>query len=343
MDSVVELAKRAGNNAIAKNPLVANIDITTHASDWLWAVFSVMLLSALVLFGLSFTRPVGQRAFHELAAAICFTASVAYFAMASDLGATAVPVEYIRGGTLGQNWVDVGVDNPTRSIWYARYIDWTITTPLLLLELAFTTGLPLSQIFILIFFDLVMIITGLIGALVPSIYKWGFFAFGCAALVAIWVILLGPGRASAARLGSDFHKAYMTSTIILSTLWLLYPIAWGVADGGNVITPTSEMVFYGVLDLFAKPVYCFIHVFAISKLDYARLGMTSGKYSDGAAPLLNEKSGHYSVADTPRASMAPSAASPTTAGVNNGTPAWTPSTARNPAADHHTNHVVETA
>jgi len=147
MDSALTLAKRA-NDVLNQNPLVANIDITTAASDWLWAVFAVMLVSAIGLFGLSFTRPMGERAFHELAAAICFTASIAYFAMASDLGATAVQVEYIRGGTLGQNWVDVGVQNPTRSIWYARYIDWTITTPLLLLELAFTTGLPLSQIFI---------------------------------------------------------------------------------------------------------------------------------------------------------------------------------------------------
>lgn len=57
--------------------LVANIDITTAASDWLWAVFAVMLVSAIGLFGLSFTRPMGERAFHELAAAICFTASIA--------------------------------------------------------------------------------------------------------------------------------------------------------------------------------------------------------------------------------------------------------------------------
>lgn len=34
-----------------------------------------------------------------------------------------------------------------RSIWYARYIDWTITTPLLLLEVLLATGLPLTEIF----------------------------------------------------------------------------------------------------------------------------------------------------------------------------------------------------
>jgi bacteriorhodopsin len=54
-----------------------------------------------------------------------------------------------------------------------RY-DWVITTPALLLELVLATGLPLSDIIALIFFDEVMIITGLVGALVASSYKVSF-------------------------------------------------------------------------------------------------------------------------------------------------------------------------
>jgi bacteriorhodopsin len=69
-----------------------------------------------------------------------------------------------------------------------RYIDWTITTPLLLLELLLNTGLPLSDIVTVIFFDLVMIITGLVGALVATRYKWGYYAFGCFALFYIWFV-----------------------------------------------------------------------------------------------------------------------------------------------------------
>jgi len=105
------------------------------------------------------------------------------------------------------------------------------------------------------------------------------------------------------------------------------------------------MVFYGVLDLLAKPVYCFIHVISVSKLDYNRLGFSSGKYSDGVdARLLNEKNGAYSAAATPRASMAPS--------PHGAAPAWVPgsntnntSSASTPANPdfHHTNHVVESA
>ncbi|BGP13102.1 hypothetical protein JCM10213_000895 [Rhodosporidiobolus nylandii] len=321
--------------SIELNPLTSNIDITQRATDWLWAVFACMLVSAIGLFAWGRTRPIGERAFHELGSALCFTASIAYFAMASDLGSTPIAVEFIRSGSLGENWTALGVARPTRSIWYARYIDWTITTPMLLLELVLATGLPLSQIFTVIFFDIAMIETGLIGALVASRYKWGFYVMGCVALFVIWYILLVPGRASAARLGSDYSTVYLRSTIVLSVLWLVYPVIWGVADGGNLITPTSEMIAYGVLDLLAKPVFTAYHCYSMSKLDYARLGFSSGKVSDGAHQnLLNEKTNyHNGVGDTPRASMAPTthaAASPVVAAA--------------PAAGngfHHTNHQVE--
>jgi bacteriorhodopsin len=96
---------------------------------------------------------------------------------------------------------------------YVRYIDWTITTPLLLLELLLNTGLPLSDIIAVIFMDLVMIITGLVGALVASRYKWGYYAFGCAALLYIWFVLFVKGRASALALGADVQRAYTRSSM----------------------------------------------------------------------------------------------------------------------------------
>lgn len=99
----------AGNTALQSNPLVANIDISTHASDFLWAIFCVMIVSALALLILAKRQPIGARTFHHLGSALCFTASIAYFSMASDLGATPVVVEFIRGGSLGADWVANGV------------------------------------------------------------------------------------------------------------------------------------------------------------------------------------------------------------------------------------------
>jgi bacteriorhodopsin len=45
-------ARDAGS--IGVNPTVANIDITTATTDWLWAVFAIMLVSDLVFIFLSF-------------------------------------------------------------------------------------------------------------------------------------------------------------------------------------------------------------------------------------------------------------------------------------------------
>lgn len=169
-------ARIAARSSINSNPLVADIDITSQATDFLWAVFAVMLFTTIgILFYANFVVPKHQRAFVYLSAAITGTASIAYFALASDLGGTPIQVEYLNGFDLSRT----GGRIPTRSIWYARYIDWTITTPLLLLELLLVSGMPLSNIFLTIFWDIVMIETGLIGSLVQSQYKWGFFTFGC--------------------------------------------------------------------------------------------------------------------------------------------------------------------
>lgn len=46
------------------------------------------------------------------------------------------------------------------------------------MDLLLTAGMPWVTILYVILIDWIMIITGLIGALVSSEYKWGFFAFG---------------------------------------------------------------------------------------------------------------------------------------------------------------------
>jgi bacteriorhodopsin len=63
-------------------------------------------------------------------------------------------------------------------------------------------------------------------------------------------------------------------------IWLLYPVCWGLSEGSNTITVTSEMVFYGILDLFAGPVFLFGFLFGVEDLEYDTLGLQSGKASD---------------------------------------------------------------
>ena len=69
-----------------------------------------------------------------------------------------------------------------------RYIQWFITFPLLLLELLLATGLSLSDIMTTLFMAVVVVIGGLVGALVPSTYKWGYYVFAVAALFYVWYV-----------------------------------------------------------------------------------------------------------------------------------------------------------
>ena len=42
---------------------------------------------------------------------------------------------------------------------------------------------------------------------------------------------------------------------------ITYPIAWACAEGSNIITVTSEMIWYGILDVLAGPVFLFLFLF----------------------------------------------------------------------------------
>jgi len=122
-----------------------------------------------------------------------------------------------------------------------KYMYRVITTPLLLLDLLLTAALPWPTVMYTILIDEVMIITGLVGALVVSSYKWGYFTFGCVALAWIVYVLVWEARKHANAMGRDVGKAFLYCGSLTAFLWILYPIAWGLCEGGNVISPDSEV------------------------------------------------------------------------------------------------------
>ena len=64
---------------------------------------------------------------------------------------------------------------------------------------------------------------------------------------------------------------------------MLYPIAWGCSEGGNVISPTGEMIWYGILDILSGPVFLFLFLWELRSVDYSAFGLHSGKYTDHGA------------------------------------------------------------
>ena len=143
--------------------------------------------------------------------------------------------------------------------------------------------MPWPSILWVIALDEIMIVTGLIGALVRSRYKWGFYAFGCAAMFYIFYELGFVARRHALALGKDVHRTFVTCGVLTLVVWLCYPIAWGISEGGNVIAPDSEGIFYGILDLLAKPVFSAALIYGHWNIDPARLGLRISEVTDQSA------------------------------------------------------------
>lgn len=247
------------------NTVMTDNHITVRGSDWYWAVTAIMTASTFAFVGLSFTKDRPHRLFHYITAAITMVAAIAYFSMAANLGWTAIQVEFVRSNPK--------VGGLMRQIFYVRYIDWFITTPLLLLDLLLTAGLPTPTIVYTILINEIMVVTGLVGALVKSSYKWGYFTFGCVAFLFVAWTVVFEGRTHAQALGSDIGKTYTLCGVWTIALWFLYPIAWGVSEGGNVIPSDSEAIFYGILDVLAKPVFGALLLWGHRNIDPSRLGL----------------------------------------------------------------------
>lgn len=229
-----------------------------------------MALTAIGMGIASMFKPPGSRTFYYLNVAILTTATVSYFSLAASIGLTPILTEFNH--LQGQNVL--------RQVSYVRYIDWFVTTPLLLAELLLTSGMPTNLILSAIFADIVMVVTGLVGALVATSYKWGYYAIGNFAMFYIfWHIF--SGLKYAARIDKKVTFAYSLLSIWLVGLWIGYPIAWGLCEGGNIISVNGEMVFYGILDLLAKPVFATMSIILHLGIDEHWLGLNN-------EPRINE-------------------------------------------------------
>lgn len=112
-----------------------------------------------------------------------------------------------------------------REVYWARYVDWSVTTPLLLLDLALIAGLSGANILVTIVADVIMILTGLFAAFGSDDgQKWGWYAFACIAFLVVFYQLGFNGRAAVA--GKDNKTKAFVAAISGFTLllWTVYPM-----------------------------------------------------------------------------------------------------------------------
>lgn len=208
---------------------------------------------------MSFTGKEAERVFHYLFTFILLVGAITYFAQAADLGwSPVVQTDKLGNGTI-------------RQILWVKYINWVVAWPSLALCLGLISGGSWTTIICNIATALQWPVCYLVGAFVTTSYKWGFFAFGTFGWLILAMSTINESRESAQLLGVD--NDYIVLSVWLNVLWSLYPIAWSLSDGGNVIGITGAFVFFGILDVLMVPGLAFVVLFLSRKWDYRHLSI----------------------------------------------------------------------
>jgi len=218
----------------------------------LWIVFFTMLLYTLVFISMAWHAPVEKRVFQIVMTFTTAFATLLYFGMATGGGAT-----FVHSQASSCHKPDPShCPNIFRQVFWARYVEWSLTTPLLLLNLAFLAGLNGADIIVAVVADVVMVLTGLFTALGETrIQRWGFYIFSWLAYLVVVYQLVIRGRRNATNRGTGTAKFFNAIGGFILILWTVYPIIWAIGAGGLKISVDSETLSYALLDVCAKPIF----------------------------------------------------------------------------------------
>ena len=173
---------------------------------------------------------------------------------------------------LGQGQIEIA----GQTTYFARYIDWVVSTPLLLLALALTAMFyvprdkrQISLLAGLLGADVVMILCGLVADLSrdPTI-RLTWYALGCVAFVVVLWVIWVPLRAIAGAHGAELSQIYTRLAGYLTVLWFAYPTVWLLGPSGfGVIGQVTDTLLFVVLPFFSKVVFSIIDLASLRNLD----------------------------------------------------------------------------
>ena len=217
----------------------------------LWATTIIMFVGGLVILLVGKRRTAAEELHTVCHGIVPIIAACSYFAMATGQGSVLLPTDAaVQAGT-----------GATRIFYFARYIDWSFTTPLLLLtlsNLAMRSGPKrYGAITGVILADVMMIATAFVfGASEVFWVKWAWFAISCIAFLGVYYVLWIPNLQANAQERDDVRSSYRRQASLLSIVWLLYPVILAVApDGIGAIGDAASVLGIAILDVIAKVVF----------------------------------------------------------------------------------------
>jgi len=213
-------------------------------------VFAIFVISSLIFMfrnsaaDSSYEGGAKSQRYRLVTASITIIAATFYFFMAQGYGvATSVNHEF----------------------WWLRYLDWLITTPLLLLDLALIAGIDVWDTFALLVADVLMITVGFVAGNPDYGHTWECFGVSMGFFL-LTLYIIGEGmleHADDPNTSEDKERVMKTLLWLTVLIWCTYPLYF-VLEYSNVLNNNSTnhrctlVLLYGLSDVVAKSVFGFI-------------------------------------------------------------------------------------
>ncbi|MGF1498768.1 MAG: bacteriorhodopsin [Elainellaceae cyanobacterium] len=182
---------------------------------------------------------------------------------------------------------------------YARYLDWIVSTPLLLLALAWTAMHYVSKDWTLIAslmgIQVIVVLTGLIADL--SAIGWVrllWYSIGVVAFLVLLGMVWGPLRRKSRGQEPALARFFDRLTTYFTVLWICYPIVWILGTSGfGVIGQTFETFLFCLIPFFSKVGFSFIDLHGLRSLRNPRLEQRVDQAVGGVFHFRHRRSGYF--------------------------------------------------
>ncbi|EED19097.1 opsin, putative [Talaromyces stipitatus ATCC 10500] len=230
-------------------PVVQHIHDTGKRT--LWVVVVLMAISALAFYTLAARVRVQSRLLHTLTALITTVSFLSYLAMATGEGVTykhsIVHHPHKHVPDTHQEYL--------RQIFWVRYLNWIITTPLILINIALLGGLNGANLVVAISADLIMFAAGLTATFSHDERRWVWYTITIIAFLTVG-FQVGVNGARSVRRGADQHRALFTSFAGANLLvFLLYPIILAASPLSQRISVDAETVAWAIHDILTQGIF----------------------------------------------------------------------------------------
>ncbi|KAK2733668.1 hypothetical protein FQN57_002065 [Myotisia sp. PD_48] len=218
----------------------------------LWVVAILMLLSSLVFYVLAARVAVTKRLFHVLVSLVTTVSFLVYFAMAMGYGSCLAH----QGSHKHYK------DSPEipreifRELYWIRFLNWTLTSPLILICLSLLSGLNGASLLVAVSGNLVLFVAGLASTAINHRGRqWAWFTIACLGYLTVVYQIGYQGRRSTLAKDQQTRRFYSSIAGFSLIVLLVYPIIWAASSNARKMSVDAEIIVYAILDILSQAVF----------------------------------------------------------------------------------------